>query len=243
MQILALERDRRDLPETERDAILRAEAQALWALQQEGFVRTAYFRRDRKLAVLILEAESAGECEAQLTRLPLVRNGYIEFELAPLAPYDGYARLFDRSAPGDAPFPKVDPPFGRPGLGCGAAIVRDGQLLLVQRKKPPEAGCWSLPGGKVDYREKVADAIVREIREELGVAIVLERFLGLVETPDVDQQHWVSPVYLARLTGGEPINREPDKHAAIAWRPLTAPPAPLASAARFAFAALVAPPT
>ena len=58
----------------------------------------------------------------------------------------------------------------------------------------------------------------------------------------LDDQHWVSPVYLARLLAGEPANREPDKHAAIAWRPLSeAPPAPLATAARFALAALAAP--
>ena len=57
-----------------------------------------------------------------------------------------------------------------PGVGCGAAIVRDGRLLLVKRRQAPEAGHWSLPGGKVDFGERVEDAVRRErSREEVGV--------------------------------------------------------------------------
>ncbi len=126
-----------------------------------------------------------------------------------------------------------------PGVGCGAAIVRDGQILLIKRLKPPEAGCWSLPGGKVDFLEPVADAVVREIREEIGVAIALERLLGVVEMVGLDDQHWVSPIYLATIVAGEPRVCEPIKHADIAWFSLGKPPAPLSAAARDAFAALV----
>ena len=125
-----------------------------------------------------------------------------------------------------------------PGVGCGAAIVRDGQILLIKRLKPPEAGCWSLPGGKVDFLEPVADAVVREIREEIGVAIALERPLGVVEVIGLDDHHWVSPIYLARLIAGEPHICEPTKHSDVAWFPLGRPPAPLSAAARDAFAAL-----
>jgi ADP-ribose pyrophosphatase YjhB (NUDIX family) len=125
-----------------------------------------------------------------------------------------------------------------PQVGCGAAIVREGALLLVKRLRPPEAGAWSLTGGKVEFLERVADAILREVREEIGVEIALERLLGVVETIGLAGQHWVSPVYLARLTAGEPRNCEPDKHAEVAWFALDAPPEPLSLAARQAFAAL-----
>ena len=127
----------------------------------------------------------------------------------------------------------------RPGVGCGAAIVRDGKLLLVKRSGPPEAGCWNLPGGKVDYGERVEDAIVREIAEEIGVKIALLRPLGVVQMIGLDDQHWVAPIHLAEIVAGEPENREPDKHEAIVWAPLDAPPSPLAVAAREAIAALV----
>ena len=94
MQIIALEHERNALPRDEAASILRAEAQALWALQQEGFIRAAHFRADRKEAVLVIEAPSVADGEAKLGRLPLVQGGYIAFELIPLAPYDGFARLF-----------------------------------------------------------------------------------------------------------------------------------------------------
>ena len=125
-----------------------------------------------------------------------------------------------------------------PRVGCGAAIVRDGRLLLVKRLTPPESGSWSLPGGKVEFGESLASAVAREIREELGVEIAIERPLTVVETPNVDGQHWIAPVYLARLAAGEPRNCEPDKHDFIEWFPLDRPPAPLSAAARDAFAAL-----
>ena len=125
-----------------------------------------------------------------------------------------------------------------PRVGCGAAIVRDGRLLLVKRLRPPEAGSWSLPGGKVEFGERLVEAVAREIREEIGVAIALERLLGVVEMVGLDDQHWVSPIYLATIVAGEPCVCEPTKHEDIAWFSLGKPPAPLSAAARDAFAAL-----
>jgi len=119
-----------------------------------------------------------------------------------------------------------------PGVGCGAAIVRDGRILLVKRLKAPEAGCWNLPGGKVDFGERAAEAVRREVAEELGVAVETTRSLGFVEM--IGEQHWVSPIFLAEIRAGEPFNAEPAKHEAILWADLDAPPAPLALAARTA---------
>ena len=128
--------------------------------------------------------------------------------------------------------------MGEARVGCGAAILREGRLLLVQRRKAPEAGHWSLVGGKVDFLERAEEAVVRETREEVGVAIELGPLLCLVEMIGIDGQHWVSPVYRAALASGEPVNREPDKIAEIGWFALDAPPAPLAQAAREAIALL-----
>ena len=127
---------------------------------------------------------------------------------------------------------------GTVGVGCGAAILRAGRLLLVQRRKAPEAGFWSLPGGKVDFLERAEEATVREIAEEIGVAIALGPLLCLVQMIGIDGQHWVSPVYRASLGAEEPVNREPDKIAAIGWFALDDPPTPLALAAREAIARL-----
>jgi ADP-ribose pyrophosphatase YjhB (NUDIX family) len=127
-----------------------------------------------------------------------------------------------------------------PGVGCGAAIVRDRRLLLVKRLKAPEAGCWNLPGGKVEFGEAAVAAVKREVFEELGVEIETTWALGFVEMI-VDGQHWVSPIYAAEIVAGEPVNREPSKHAAILWADLTALPSPLALAAKAAVERLAIP--
>ena len=127
---------------------------------------------------------------------------------------------------------------GQVGVGCGAAILRGERLLLVKRRKAPEAGFWNLVGGKVDFLERAEDAIVRETLEEVGLSIELGPLLCLVEMIGIDGQHWVSPVYRAALASGEPVNREPDKIAELGWFALDDPPAPLALAAREAIAIL-----
>lgn len=50
-----------------------------------------------------------------------------------------------------------------------AVVVRDGQALLVRRANPPDAGLWGFPGGKIEFGETVADAAIRELREETGI--------------------------------------------------------------------------
>jgi 8-oxo-dGTP diphosphatase len=125
-----------------------------------------------------------------------------------------------------------------PRVGCGAAIVRDGRILLVKRLKAPEAGCWNLPGGRVDFLERIEDAIVRETGEEIGVAIELAGMLCMTQMIGIDGQHWVSPVFLARLIRGEPENREPLKHSELDWFAFDSLPEPLALAAHEAIEAL-----
>ena len=65
--------------------------------------------------------------------------------------------------------------------------------LLVRRRRDPEAGCWGLPGGKVDPFEPVADAAAREINEELGIIIRPSELLCLVDQIDrTEGHHWIA---------------------------------------------------
>ncbi|MEU7643274.1 (deoxy)nucleoside triphosphate pyrophosphohydrolase [Streptomyces huasconensis] len=84
----------------------------------------------------------------------------------------------------------------------GAALYDDGRLLAARRSAPPElAGGWELPGGKVEPGERCEDALVRELREELGVeAEVVERVPG--QWPLA--KGYVLRVWTARLRSGDP---------------------------------------
>jgi len=58
----------------------------------------------------------------------------------------------------------------RPILAASVAVIRDGRILLAARGKPPSEGLFSLPGGMVDVGETLAEAALRELREEVGYA-------------------------------------------------------------------------
>ncbi len=94
MKILALEKDIRPIPDNLRDSLLLNEAHAVWQLQQRGVIREIYFHKDRAQAILVLECADLDEAHAELDSLPLVKSNYTAFELLPLIPYPGLARLF-----------------------------------------------------------------------------------------------------------------------------------------------------
>jgi ADP-ribose pyrophosphatase YjhB (NUDIX family) len=128
-----------------------------------------------------------------------------------------------------------------PRVGCGAAILRDGRLLLVQRRRMPEAGHWGLPGGKVDPYETIPDATAREIFEELGLRIVADRLLCVIDQIDRNRgEHWVAPVYQVEDFEGEPAIQEPEALAALGWFAPDELPEPLTVATVQAVAALLA---
>lgn len=124
-------------------------------------------------------------------------------------------------------------------VGCGAFIQDEAcRLLLVRRRRPPEADHWGLPGGKVDFLEPVPVTIVREIGEELGVQIALTGLLCVIDQIDADgPSHWVNPVHRARIVAGVPQVMEPDALAGWGWFALDDLPHPLTLSTRAALAA------
>ena len=64
-------------------------------------------------------------------------------------------------------------------VACAIPVTPDHRIVLLRRAFAPGKGLWTFPGGFVDLGESVPDAAHREVREELGIAIVLGRLVGV----------------------------------------------------------------
>ena len=128
----------------------------------------------------------------------------------------------------------------RPRIGCGAAVLdAQGRILLVKRRRAPEAGHWGQPGGKLDWGEGARACAEREILEELAITIVAGPVLCVTDMIATDS-HWVAVTYRADGCVGEPSIQEPEALEAWGWFSLSALPSPLTTATVDAVAALKA---
>ncbi len=101
-----------------------------------------------------------------------------------------------------------------PGLGVNVAVIHQGQVLLTKRE---DFEVWCLPGGGVDEGESLAEAAIRETKEETGLEVELTQLVGVYSRlggfPDV---HIV--LYLARPVGGE-IRLQPGETVEVGYFP------------------------
>lgn len=107
-----------------------------------------------------------------------------------------------------------------PRPAVSAAIFRDENVLLVQRRSPPFAGCWSLPGGHIKPGERTLDAIRRELFEEAGIIASALALADLVDVIERDGNgallfHKVIAVFYGAWHEGDA--RAADDAGAVKW--------------------------
>lgn len=86
----------------------------------------------------------------------------------------------------------------------GVVITKQGEVLLTKRSVEPFVGFWHLPGGHVDYKEKLEEAVMRVVQEETGLVTTVLDLVGIYSDPNRDPRgHFVTIAYLLRPRGGE----------------------------------------
>lgn len=128
-----------------------------------------------------------------------------------------------------------------PQVGVGVLILRDGKVLLGRRKGSHGAGCWSAPGGHLEFGEAVEDCALREALEETGLALSELRH-GPFSNDVFEGRHYLTAFILAGCAeDAEARLMEPDKCDGWAWfdwadlpEPLFARPGEPAPAGLFA---------
>jgi len=114
-----------------------------------------------------------------------------------------------------------------PFVGVSAVVVRDGAVLLGQRRGAHGAGTWAFPGGKVDAGEHPAAAVARELEEESGLVATSTTPLAWTDDVFVEESlHYVT-LHFAVAATGDPVVREPEKLREWRWFEPGALPEPL----------------
>jgi 8-oxo-dGTP diphosphatase len=87
-------------------------------------------------------------------------------------------------------------------------------------------GAWGPPSGKVEAGETYTEAAIRELGEETGICVrpcdIL--FLHAIERVPTSGGHWVGVFFAVDVAGSKPVNREPHKHSALHYFPISALP-------------------
>ena len=104
-----------------------------------------------------------------------------------------------------------------PQVAVGAIVIHDGTLLMVRRGKEPGRGLWSLPGGKVETGEYLAEALRREVVEETGLEVTVGDLVGIFEV--IGHVHYVVLDFFAEVETASPPRPAGDADEAR-WVPL-----------------------
>lgn len=86
-------------------------------------------------------------------------------------------------------------------LGASVVVLHEGHILLILRE---DTEVWGLPGGQVEPDESVAEAARREVREETGVIVHIDRLVGIYSVPGWLGTGGHNVVFVGHPTGGEP---------------------------------------
>lgn len=114
-------------------------------------------------------------------------------------------------------------------LSAGVVVEDDGRILLLRRAFQPWKGAWNLPAGYVEVDETPEQAAVREVQEETGLTVTVDRLLGNYFFDDDPRGNGLLVTFFGRVVGGAlALTKETTE---FGWFALDKLPAPLCGAA------------
>ena len=124
----------------------------------------------------------------------------------------------------------------KPGVGVGVMILNDNKVLLGKRHEDPVKadsllhgeGTWTLPGGKLDFKEDLRDCAWREVFEETNIKINKDKIKLISVTNDiVEDAHFITLGFLCEDFEGSPNVMEPDEITEWKWFNIDDLPSPM----------------
>jgi 8-oxo-dGTP diphosphatase len=121
----------------------------------------------------------------------------------------------------------------KPGVGVGIMILKGNKFLLGKRHSDPKKadselhgeGSWTMPGGKLHFKEELKEAALREVFEETGIKVNKEKLEILSVTNDVaEDAHFITIGFFCKDFEGEPQAMEPEEITEWKWFELDKPP-------------------
>jgi 8-oxo-dGTP diphosphatase len=124
----------------------------------------------------------------------------------------------------------------KPGVGVGVMLLKGNKVLLGRRHEDPKKadselhgeGTWTMPGGKIEFGEKMKSAAVREVFEETGILLERKNLEQISLSDDIiPDAHFITIGFLCRGFEGNPKVMEPDEISEWGWFSLNELPNPI----------------
>lgn len=116
--------------------------------------------------------------------------------------------------------------YANRGISIDAIIIKDENVLLIQRGVEPNKGYWGTPGGYIGWDESAGDAVKREVKEETGLNVDKVHLVGVYSEPKRHPQQVVNLVYLVQVFDG--VVKHGDDAQDIKWFSLNSLPKEMA---------------
>lgn len=110
----------------------------------------------------------------------------------------------------------IVPGIDVPGIGVGGIIINNNKILLLKRKLEPEIDSWCYPGGRLEFGETLEDAVIREIKEEVNLKVIILKYIGY-GNQITENYHWVNHTFITQVINGVEKNIDTAAHSDMQW--------------------------